>query len=74
MMEMAQDSCEVDIIDVRTEKVLFVVQLYGVSALEMMVVPPPVHLREVLERRGIDTKYLTSSPFHVRPARRHRYG
>jgi len=41
-------SCEVDVIDARTNEVAFVVQLYGVSAREMMQVPPPVSVKEVL--------------------------
>ena len=40
-------SCEVDVIDARTNEVAFVVQLYGVSAREMMQVPPPVSVKEV---------------------------
>ena len=60
-------SCEVDVIDARTNEVAFVVQLYGVSAREMMQVPPPVSVKEVLERREIDTTFLVSSPFFVRP-------
>jgi hypothetical protein len=60
-------SCEVAILDVRTNEMAFVVQLYGVSAREMMCVPPPVSVRDTLEQRGIDTTYLVSSPFLVRP-------
>jgi len=60
-------SCEVVVLDARTGEVAFVVQLHGVSAREMMQVPPPVSVKEALERREIDTTFLTSSPFLVRP-------
>jgi hypothetical protein len=60
-------SCEVGILDVRTNELAFVVKLYGVSAREMMCVPPPVSVKDRLEKRGIDTTYLVSSPFLVRP-------
>ena len=60
-------SCEVGVLDVRTNEMAFVVQLYGVSAREMMQVPPPVSVKETLEKRGIDTTFLVSSPFLVRP-------
>jgi hypothetical protein len=63
-------SCEIPIFDVNTGRELFNVILYGVSAREMMTVPPPVSVKDLLERRGFDTTHLIASIFHVYPVRR----
>jgi hypothetical protein len=69
---MTNKSCELEILDMTTMQIAFVVQLYGVSRDEMLIVPPPVSIAKMFARLGIDPVRYTTSIFHVREARGYR--
>ena len=58
-------TCELVFVDFETQTPAFKVQLYGVSRNEMLRVPPPVSIRDLMQRHGIDPTRFFTSPFHV---------